>query len=120
MNGLQLNREFNNPTRMQIFQQETDISYFEGLEHSFLDAVLALQVQEGQQIIPAVYSIIDKIVGDNDANRNTLINFANSHIESTFQVQSDELDIEDIANEARNCTAGGGCDGCAGQETCHA
>ena len=119
MNGLQLNREFNNPTRMQIFQQETDISYFEGLEHSFLDAVLALQVQEGQQIIPAVYSIIENIVGPNNASKNTLINLANTQIESSFQVQSETLDIEDIANEDRNCTAGRGCDGCAGQQSCH-
>lgn len=119
MNGLQLNREFSNPRRMQIFQQNTDINHFEGLEQTFLVAVLAFQVQEGQQIIPAVYSIIDNIVGTNDDNRNTLINLANTQIESSFQVQSETLDIEDIANEDRNCTAGRGCDGCAGHQSCH-
>ena len=98
MNGLQLNREFNNPRRMQIFQQNTDINHFEGLEQRFLDAVLALQVQEGQQIIPAVYSILENIVGPNNASKNTLINLANTQIRASFQVQSEMLDIENVAN----------------------
>ena len=96
MNGPQLNVAFANPSRIRTLQENTDVNHFNGNERAFLVAVIALQVNKAQEIIPDVYTIIDTIASGNQENRSALINFANMHLESSFTIMREQLEIEEI------------------------
>ena len=119
MNGPQLNVAFANPGRIRTLQENTDVNHFNGNERAFLVAVIALQVNQPQEIIPAVYAIIDTIASGNQENRSALINFANTQLDSSFMVTREQLEIEQIGTN-QPCQDGHECGGCVDEDYCFA
>tara|TARA_Y200000002_G_C22537897_1_gene602640 strand:+ start:314 stop:676 length:363 start_codon:yes stop_codon:yes gene_type:complete len=120
MNGVNLNVAFRNHGRLKCLQELSEPDNFQGNSKRFLTEVKALTILANDpNLIGLIVSIIDRIVGHQQPERNELINFANRQLQHTFDAERDMLAIDEIQQD-QPCANGGQCDGCADHEYCYA
>ena len=86
MNGVNLNVAFRNHGRLRCLQELSDPDHFQEIQNVLTEVKALTILANDPNLIRLIVSIIDKIVGNQQPERNELINFANSNWRIRFKL----------------------------------
>ena len=92
-----LNAAYNNGPRIQRLRDYTDPAHFQDNQNDFMLQIHALDIADQTNFLPAILTIINTIVGDQQPARDELVAFANEVMENSYEEQRLEIELGELA-----------------------